>query len=452
MDHSKQLGEEKVSKLILKFSIPAIIGMLVNGLYNIVDRVFVGRGVGELALSSVSIVFPIPLVLMAFGMLIGLGATSLVSIRLGQNKREEAQQIVGNAFVLLVIINLIISLVCFIFMDSILRLLGASPDVMPYARDFVSVLLWGAVFQGVGFGLNNLIRAEGNPRTAMLTMLLGAGLNIVLNPIFIFGLGMGIKGSALATVISQFVSAIWVMAYFFGKRAMLKITPKSMMISKSITQGIVSIGFSPFVMQLVGSVIMVLLNRQLLVYGGDEAIAAMTVINSVVSLIVMPAFGINQGIQPIIGFNYGALQYGRVRQAVNYGMVGATLIMVLGFLLVEIFPHALMGIFVDATEKVALVNLGAEGMRIFLFALPVIGFQFIGSGYFQATSQPRKSLFLSLSRQIIFLVPLIYILPKLFGLGLDGIWLSGPISDTLSALVTFVMIQKDFQKLKIAVA
>lgn len=447
MDHSKQLGEEKVIHLLFKFSIPAIIGMLVNALYNIIDRVFVGRGVGELALSSVSIVFPIPLILMAFGMLIGMGATSLVSIRLGQNRREEARRIVGNSFILLIIACLFISLICFFFMDDILVLLGATAEVLPYARDFISVLLWGAVFQGVGFGMNNLIRAEGNPQVAMFTMLLGAGLNTILNPIFIFGLGIGIKGSALATVISQFVSAVWVMTYFLGKRSLLKITLPSLILSKDIAKGIVAIGFSPFMMQLVGSMIMILLNKQLVVYGGNMAIAAMAVINSVVNLIIMPAFGINQGVQPIIGFNYGAKKYGRVEEAVKYGAIGATIVMVLGFLMVEIFPAFLMKLFVDDPQ---LIQMGAEGMRIYLCSLPIVGFQFIGSGYFQATGQPRKSLFLSLSRQLIFLVPLIYFLPSLFGLALDGIWLSGPISDLLSAIVASAMVLKDLNKLRMA--
>ncbi|HWJ02253.1 MAG TPA: MATE family efflux transporter, partial [Verrucomicrobiae bacterium] len=275
MKQTQLLGEENVGKLLLKFSVPAIIGMLVNAMYTIIDRIFVGRGVGSLALSGIAISFPIPLVIMAFGMLIGLGATSLISIRLGEGKREEAEQIVGNSFVLMVLISLTISVLTFVFMEPLLMQFGASREVLPYARQFVSVLVWGAVFQGIGFGMNNFIRAEGNPKVAMITMIMGAVFNTILNPIFIFVLHMGVAGSALATVISQGIISIWVLSYFVGDKALLKLRWKNMKLDWTIIRPILAIGLSPFSMQIVASVVTIIFNKALAVHGGDLAIAAM---------------------------------------------------------------------------------------------------------------------------------------------------------------------------------
>ncbi|MHB8072984.1 MATE family efflux transporter [Desulfosporosinus fructosivorans] len=442
MNRSHELGEEKIGKLLLKFSIPAIIGMLVNGLYNIVDRIFVGRGVGSLALSGIAISFPITLAIMAFGMLIGIGASSVISIRLGQQRREEAEQIVGNAFVLLVGITLFISLLGYLFMEPLLVSFGASSDVLPYAKDYIRIILIGAVFQSIGFGMNNFIRAEGNPKAAMYTMILGALLNTILNPIFIFGLHLGVAGSALATVISQFVTSVWVLYYFLGDKAMLKLRLKNLKLKWIFIRDILAIGISPFSMQLVGSLVTVFLNKSLANYGGDIPIAAMGVITSVAMLILMIMFGIGQGAQPILGYNYGARNYERVKQTLKLSVVAATGVMTLGFLMVELFPVALMSLFSKDPE---LIRVGANGMRLYLLMLPIIGFQVTVVGYFQATGKPRKSLFLSLSRQLIFLVPALWILPKF--LGLTGVWLAAPVSDLASAALTAVWLYKDFEQL-----
>lgn len=442
MNRSQQLGEEKIGKLLLKFSIPAMIGMLVNGLYNIVDRIFVGRGVGSLALSGIAISFPITLAIMAFGMLIGLGATAVISIRLGQQKREEAERIVGNAFILLLGISLTITLLGYLFMDPLLVSLGASSDVLPYARQYISVLLGGAVFQSIGFGMNNFIRAEGNPKIAMYTMILGAVLNTILNPIFIFGMHIGVAGSALATVISQFITAVWVMYYFLGNRALLKLRLRNFRLEWLLVKDMLTIGLSPFSMQLVGSFVTVFLNKSLAIYGGDLSIAAMGVITSIAMLIFMPIFGIGQGAQPILGYNYGARNYDRVKRTLKLSLIGATGVMSLGFLIVELFPIALMSLFSTDPE---LIHIGANGMRIYLLMLPLIGFQVTAVGYFQATGKPRKSLFLSLSRQLVFLVPMIWILPSF--LGLMGVWLSSPVSDLASAVLTALWLLKDLKEL-----
>ncbi|HWQ41222.1 MAG TPA: MATE family efflux transporter [Desulfosporosinus sp.] len=442
MNRSQELGEEKIGKLLLKFSIPAIIGMLVNGLYNIVDRIFVGRGVGSLALSGIAISFPITLAIMAFGMLIGIGATSVISIRLGQQRREEAEQIVGNAFVLLVGITLIISLLGYLFMDPLLVSFGASADVLPYAKDYIRIILIGAVFQSIGFGMNNFIRAEGNPKAAMYTMIIGAALNTILNPIFIFALHLGVAGSALATVISQLVTSVWVLYYFLGDKAMLKLRLKNLKLKWIFVRDILAIGISPFAMQLVGSLVTVFLNKSLANYGGDIPIAAMGVITSVAMLIFMIMFGIGQGAQPILGYNYGARNYDRVKQTLKLAVFAATGVMTLGFLMVELFPVALMSLFSKDPE---LIRVGANGMRLYLLMLPIIGFQVTVVGYFQATGKPRKSLFLSLSRQLVFLVPMLWILPRFFGL--TGVWLAAPVSDLASAALTAIWLYNDFKQL-----
>ncbi|MCO1600574.1 MATE family efflux transporter [Desulfosporosinus nitroreducens] len=446
MNRSQQLGEEQISKLLLKFSVPAIIGMSVNGFYNIVDRIFVGQGVGALALSGIAISFPFTLAIMAFGMLIGIGATAVISIRLGQQKKEEAEQIVGNAFVLLLLISLGISVLSYIFMDSLLILFGASSEVIPYAKQYLTVLLWGAVFQTIGFGMNNFIRAEGNPKIAMYTMVLGAVLNTILNPIFIFWLHLGVAGSALATVISQFVTAVWVLYYFLGNRALLKLHFQNLRLKWIFVKDILAIGVSPFSMQLVGSIVTILLNKTLVNYGGDLSIAAMGVINSIAMLIFMPIFGIGQGAQPILGYNYGARRYDRVKQTLKLSVIGATGVMTLGFLVVELFPVALMTLFSKDPELIAI---GSNGLRIFLVMLPIIGFQVTAVNYFQATGKPRKSLFLSLSRQLIFLVPMLLILPKFWGL--TGVWLAGPVADFASAGVTVLWLRNDLKQLELTI-
>jgi len=442
MNRSQQLGEEKIGKLLLKFSIPAMIGMLVNGLYNIVDRIFVGRGVGSLALSGIAISFPITLAIMAFGMLIGLGATSVISIRLGQQKRQEAERIVGNAFILLLGISLTITLLGYLFMDPLLVGLGASPEVLPYAKQYISVLLAGAVFQSIGFGMNNFIRAEGNPKIAMVTMILGAVLNTILNPIFIFGLHLGVAGSALATVISQFVTSVWVLYYFLGDRALLKLRLKNLKLEWIFVKDILAIGISPFSMQLVGSFVTVFLNKSLASYGGDLPIAAMGIITSIAMLIFMPIFGIGQGAQPILGYNYGARNYDRVKQTLKLSMIASTVVMTVGFLMVELFPVVIMTLFSTDPE---LIRVGANGMRLYLMMLPVIALQVTVVGYFQATGKPRKSLVLSLSRQLLFLVPMIWLLPRF--LGLTGVWLAAPVSDLASALLTVVWLYNDLKHL-----
>jgi putative MATE family efflux protein len=442
MNHSQSLGEEKISTLLWRFSLPAITGMVVNAFYNVIDSVFVGRGVGEIGLTAVTIAFPIMIVLMGLGMLVGVGAAAVVSLRIGEKKQQEAEKILGNAFTLSMILAIGFSACILLFLDPILRILGAEPNVLPYARDFTRIIVLGSVFMYVGFGLNNIVRAEGNPRMAMSTTLISAGLNILLNPLFIFVFHLGVGGSALATVVSQGVSAVWILVYFLRGKSLIKLRKANMVLDKEIVLSIFKIGMSPFLMQIASSVTTILFNYTLLRYGGELAVASIGIINRIGMLMLMPIFGISQGLQPIIGYNYGAGNYSRVIKAMKIGIYAATLVSTIGFLLVQIFDKQIIMLFNDNPELIAM---GSAAMRINLCMLPVIGFQIIGANYFQAVGKAGYAIVLSMSRQLILLIPLLLLLPTL--LGIDGAWLASPISDFTAALLTGVFLFWELRKL-----
>lgn len=435
VEREKLLGESEIPKLLLKFSIPAIIGMMVNALYNVVDMIFIGKGVGPLGIAGVRIGFPIIVVNMAFALLIGVGANSLISIRLGQKKKEDAELILGNAMVAMVVIAAFISILGLIFMNPLLKIFGASEAVMPYAQGYLSIILYGAVFQVVGMGMNNFIRGEGNPKMAMITMLIGAILNTILDPIFIFAFRWGIKGAALATILSQAVSAIWVLYYFFNGNSLLKVRKPNLIVKAKILKSIIAIGLAPFSMQLAASVLIIFMNKGLTEYGGDIAVSAMGVINNVAMLFMMTVFGINQGAQPIIGFNYGAKKYDRVKTTLKYAIGAATTVVTIGFILTRLFPTQIIGIFSDDPQLIAL---GAKGLKRVLIFMPIVGFQVVSSAYFQAVGKPKQSMFLSLSRQVIILIPMIIILPKF--LGLIGLFTAGPVADLVSSILTAIFL------------
>lgn len=442
MDQTKQLGEEKISKLLLKFSIPAIIGMLVNALYNIVDRIFIGNGVGTLGIAGISIGFPIMIAIMASGMLIGLGANSLISIKLGEQKKDEAELIMGNALVLLVLISVTITALGLSFIDPLLKAFGASNEVLPYAKEYLKVILWGATFQSIGFGMNNFIRAEGNPKIAMLTMLIGAVMNTALDPIFIFVFKWGMKGAAIATILSQAVSAAWVLYHFLGGRSILKIRLKNMKLQISTVYKIVALGAAPFAMQLAAGLLNVVLNKSLITYGGDIAISGMGVVTSISTLILMPVFGVNQGVQPIIGYNYGARKYDRVKEALKMGILGATFIVGVGYIMTRVAPVQLVSLFNKDPE---LIDIGTRALKYYLMLMPIIGFQIISANYFQAIGRPKHAALLSLSRQVLVLIPAILILPNFYGL--NGVMYAGPVADAVSSIITGIWITAELRKL-----
>lgn len=446
MDRTTELGQESIGKLLLKFSVPAIIGMIVNALYNIVDRIFIGQipgGIGELALSGVTVTFPISTVIMAFGMLVGIGSAALISIRLGQQKKDEADKILGNALMLVIIILVTLAVVTFPFLDKILVAFGASENILPYAKEYIGIIIAGGVIQNIGFGLNAAIRSEGNPKIAMYTMLLGAVTNTVLDPIFIFVFNMGVAGAAIATVIAQLASTIWVVYHFTRGKSILKLKKENFKLDKEIVKGIFAIGMSPFFMQLAASLVGVISNKALLTHGGDFAIGAMGVISSVAMMCLMPVFGINQGSQPIIGYNYGAKNYKRVKKAWMLAVIAAVAVTTTGFLVVELAAPSIIKIF---NSNADLVAIGTHGIRIYLSMLPVIGFQVISTNYFQAIGKAKISMFLSLVRQVIVLIPLLLILPPIFGL--NGVWISGPTSDAVASVITVFFVMRELKELK----
>ncbi|MEG6584943.1 MATE family efflux transporter [Dendrosporobacter sp. 1207_IL3150] len=443
MSRSEALGKEPVGKLLWDFSVPAIVGMMVNGLYNIVDSIFVGNYVGEVGLTAVTIAYPIMLVMMAFGMLVGIGAASLVSIRMGERNQAGAEKILGNALAMLIIMAVTFTAIFVLFLDPILLMLGAGGDVLVYAREFTQVILLGSLAMYVGFGLNNVIRSEGNPSIAMYTMLISAVINTILNPIFIMWLGMGIKGSALATVIAQTVSAIWVIAYFMGSKSVLKIRSENLRLDWRIIGQIFKIGISPFLMQIAASVVTLLFNISLINYGGALAVAAYGIVARVAMMILMPIFGITQGAQPIIGYNYGAQNYDRVIEAVKKAVFAGTALSVLGFIAVQILDVYIVRLFNNNPD---LISLGSYAIRIVLLMLPLVGFQVVGASYFQAVGKAGMATFLSMSRQVIMLIPLIVILPKFFGL--NGVWAAGPTADLISAILTGTFLFAEMKRLK----
>ena len=449
---SNRLGEESIKNLLIEFSIPAIIGMLVNALYNIVDRIFIGRGVGELAIGGIFVGMPISIIILAFSMLVGVGGNTLVSIRLGQDRKDDAEKIIANSLTLLVIISLILTVIGIIFLEPILLAFGATEGNLVYAMDYMRIILFGLIFQMVGFGLNNFIRGEGNPKVAMMTMLIGAAINIILDPILIIKMNMGVKGAAYATIISQAVTSIWVLWYFIGGNSFLSLKLENMRLKMDRVKEIFVIGFSPFSMQLASSLVTVLLNKSLSVYGGELAISSMSVIQSINMMILMPVFGINQGVQPIMGYNYGAKKYDRLKESFKYAAIAATGITTLGFLLGQLFPVQVFKLFLsDPVGLAKITEIGVPGLRIHLAAIPIVGFQVIGSNFFQATEQPKHAMFLSLSRQVLILIPTILILPNLFGLGVLGVWLAVPISDMVATILTAILLKMNFKDLDVKI-
>lgn len=441
MSNNELLRTEKIGKLLFKFSLPAIVGMLVNALYNVVDRMYIGW-LGPLAMTGIGLSLPLMTLLMGLSMLVGIGSGARISIRLGQNRKDDAEHILGNAFVLLILIMAGAMILGLIFKTPLLYLFGASEATIGYADQYLTVILMGAIFQGLGFGLTGVMRSEGSPKQAMLTTLAGAITNIILDPIFIFALGMGIRGAAVATIISQFVTMTLVLRHFGLGKGHLKIHRKNFKLDTGIIASILSIGMSPFFMQVAASIVTVVSNNALKSTGGDIAIGAMTVINAIAIFFLMPIFGLNQGTQPIVGYNYGAKQYDRVKKTLKLAILAGTCVSTTGFLLTQFFTEQLIHIFNSDPE---LVSVATHGMKIFLSMLPVIGFQIISANYFQAVGKAPKAIFLSLLRQVIVLIPLLIILPKFFGL--SGVWYAGPSADFTASVVTAIFLFHEMRHL-----
>ncbi len=445
MKNSQVLGTESIGKLLMKYSIPAIIGMIVNALYNVVDRIFIGNipDVGPLALTGVGVTMPIMTIILAFAMLIGIGVTTNISIKLGQGKKEEAQKLIGNGITLSIIISVIISIVGIIFGDSILKLFGASNQTLYYAQSYIYIILAGTIFNILAFTLNNTIRGDGNPKLAATIMVVGCLTNIVLDAVLIFVFKLGIQGAAIATVISQMVTAIWALMYYLKGKSNLKFEKSSLKLDKSLVKIIFAIGSAPFAMQIAASLVQVISNNALKVYGGDLAIGAMATISSISMIFLMPIFGLNQGAQPIIGFNYGAKQYERANSAFKVSALASIIIMTSGWLLVQTVPELIVGMF---NKDPKLMKITVNGIRIYLLMLPIIGVSITGSNYIQSVGKAKIAMVLSLLRQVILLIPMIVILPKFFGL--DGVWYAQPVADFLATVITVVILIKELRSYK----
>ncbi|MGI6434715.1 MAG: MATE family efflux transporter [Syntrophomonadaceae bacterium] len=444
MDRSQHMGNKSIGSLLWNFSLPAIVGMSVNALYNVVDRIFVGRGIGSLAIAATTVALPLMVVLMAVSILIGVGATALISIRLGEQKKAEAEKIAGNAITMLIVLPAFFATLFFIFTEPILVFCGASPEVLPYARDFTQIIMLGAVFGSFSMGVNNFIRAEGNPRVAMYTQLLGAVANVVLNYIFIFRFGWGMKGSAFATILAQMISAIWVLGYFLTGRSLLKLRLSNLRPAWTILSSIMAIGFAPFGMQIASSIQQVILNNTLMVHGGDMALSAIGIVMSIATLLFMPVLGLAQGAQPIIGFNYGARRYDRVKATWKMAVLAGTAIALAGYLVLHIWPAQLVGLFSDGDT--ALTTMTIHAMLIYMALIPIAGFQIVSSTYFQAVGKARQAVVLSLSRQVLFFIPLLLILPRFWGV--EGVWRAAPLADFLAVSLSATLMYWEMRNLR----
>ncbi len=441
-ERSEMLGKEKISKLLIKLSLPATIGMIVNALYNLVDTIFVGRGVGTLAIGGLTIAFPVQMIVMSFAMMIGIGAASAVSRSLGANDVERADLVAGNAFLSIIILSGLTMTLGLIFVEPLLRLFGATDTLLPYAKDYITIIFLGSIFFSFTVSTNNLVRAEGNARVAMFTMVIGTGINIILDPIFIFVFKLGIRGAALATIISQFISFIYILRYLYSGQSSLHVKFHHLKLKMDIIKEIFAVGAAAFARQVSGSIIAILVNNSLRIYGGDLAISIYGIVNRLIMFLFMPLFGVIQGMQPIAGFNYGAKQLDRVKEVVRLSIIVTTTLAFLGTLIAELFPGFIMKIF---GVEPSLITMGSRAIRIVVAMIPVIGVQVVGATLFQALGKALPSLVLSLSRQVLFFIPILLIMPRYFGL--TGIWVSFPLADLLSTIVTIVLLKNEMNKL-----
>ena len=432
---TNRLGSETIGRLLYTYAIPAIIGTLVMGLYNIVDRIYIGQGVGPDAISGLAVTFPVMTLSGACGMLIGAGGAARVSIVLGKGDHRMACHILGNCLILVLIIASIYSTVNMIWMKEILFAFGATEATYPYAAEFLNIIIPFTVLNNLSFGFNNMMRASGYPRKAMITMLISAFANVILDPIFIFVFDMGIRGAAIATVISMSITVVWVMAHFANSKHTVSFSREGFKLKKRIIISIVSIGLSPFLINATASLVNVFFNRSLLTHGGHLAIGAYGIINSFGMIIVMLIIGLCQGMQPIVGYNYGARQFERVERAFKRTALIATIITSVGCLVALFFPHVIVRAFTTDGE---LSDLAMHGLRLSLLAFPLVGFQIVTTNFFQSLGMAWKAIFLSLSRQVLFLIPLIWLLPRFFDL--EGVWVSSPVADLISAVVAFVFL------------
>lgn len=435
------MGKQNITPLLFKLSIPAMIGMISNALYNVIDTVFVGHGAGALAIGGLTIAFPFQLIIGAFALMYGVGVASIISRRLGEKKEEEAVRAASNAFLLTFTTSVLILFFGNLFLDDILIFFGATEEILPYANDYMSIILFGAPFLSFSMCANNVLRSEGAAKTAMTLMIIGTGVNIILDPIFIFVFKMGISGAAYATIISQFCGAIYGLNYFIKGKSSLKFKVKYFSLKFKYIKEIVLLGLATFIRQIGTSMMALSVNNMVKIYGGDLAIAAFGMVNRLLTLVLMPIFGMNQGLQPIIGYNFGAKKIDRVKKVLEVAILITSLIGLVFSLFGLIFPRFLLSIFTSNQE---LLDIGVVALRIIISTMVLLGLQSCGTTYFQALGHSVAAIVLGMSRQFLLLIPLVIILPSF--LGLFGVWIAFPIADLLASLITFVWLIRDIKK------
>ena len=438
-----ELGTEKISKLLKQYALPAIIAQIAASLYNMVDSIFIGQGVGPLAISGLAVTFPLMNLSTAFGTLVGVGASTMLSVLLGQRNYSAANKVLGNVVTLNTIIGIIFMIVALIFIDPILYFFGASENTLPYAKEYMTVILLGNVITHLYFGLNSAMRSTGNPRKAMGLTIFTVIFNAILDPIFIFVLDMGIAGAAWATVIAQTAALILIMKHFTNRDREVHFEKGIFRFDMRVAKDSLAIGFGPFLMNAAACLVSLFINQQFRKYSGDLGIGAYGICNRINFMFVMICLGLNQGMQPIAGYNYGARKYSRVKEVYKRTAIFATLVTVIGFLITELFPRATVGIFTSDAE---LLEMSSKGIRIMNIMLPIVGFQIASSNLFQSLAMVKKSIILSLSRQLLFLLPCLYFLPMSFDA--KGIWMSYPVADGIASLVTIVLLSRLLKKFR----
>lgn len=430
-----ELGEKPIGRLLMNYALPAIMAMVANSLYNIVDRAFIGHFVGKLALGGLTATFPFMNLGAAFGAMVGVGASTVISVRLGQKDYGTAQNVLGNAIVLNIILGTLFTVICWTFLEPILLLFGASQATLPYAMEYMEIILLFNVISHSYLGLNAILRAAGHPVAAMTLTLAGIAINAVLDPLFIIVFDMGIKGAAVATVISQTVSLAAILALFSRKDELLRLRQGIYRLKASIVRQTIAIGMAPFLMNSCACLVVLLINRSMQEYGGDDALTAYGIVNSVVFCFLMVVMGLNQGMQPIAGYNWGAHRNDRVWKVLHYTVFYATLVTTIGFLIGELCPRIPSLVF---TTDESVVSLASRGFRLCMAVFPLVGAQMVISNFFQSIGHAAKSMFLSTSRQLIFLIPSLIILPR--HMGLDGVWYSIPVADSISFVMAVTLL------------
>ena len=438
------LGTEKIGKLLMRYAIPAIIAMTASSVYNMVDSIFIGHGVGPLAIAGLAITFPFMNLAAAFGSLVGVGASTLVAIKLGQKDKDGAVHVLGNVVMLNGIIGLIFMTVALLFLDPILLFFGASPDTLPYAREYMQVILAGNLITHIYMGLNEVLRASGYPQKAMAATLTAVIVNCGLDALFIMGFGWGIRGAALATIAAQIIALGFELHHFSREKSFLHFQKGIFGLKRQIVTGMLAIGLSPFLMNLCACFVVILINKSLKTYGGDLAIGAYGIVNRIIFLFIMIVMGFNQGMQPIAGYNFGARLFDRLIQVLKYTIFCGVTVTTIGFLAGQIFPRSLIYLF---TSDETLTDIAVEGLRIVLIFFPVVGFQMVTSSFFQSIGMAKKAIFLSLTRQLLFLIPSLLIFPSIWGT--IGVWMSMPVADAIATVVAACMLRWQLKHLKV---